>query len=307
VHSAGTQPGEKINALSAQVLAELGVDITGETPKPIDPDLLRTVDIVVTLAATPPSTCPTASRCRTGTPTNPPNAASTASSACAWFGTTSHPCRSPRQAARLSPILRPLVDPLPHYRSGHTGRTRVADGSAHEDAEAHVDRNDIVEELRRVRADFHELVSTTTPEGLRRRSNGTRWTNRQLLFHMVFGDVIVRALLPLVHFFGRLGYSRGFAATLDAGHRPFHLINYLGSCGGGQLLTTRGQAALLDRTIDVLQRKLAAETDESLARSMHFPTAWDPYFKPTMNVLDVYHFATQHYDHHRRQLGLIVQ
>ena len=49
VHSAGTQPGEKINALSAQVLAEVGVDITGETPRPIDPDQLRTVDLVITL------------------------------------------------------------------------------------------------------------------------------------------------------------------------------------------------------------------------------------------------------------------
>jgi arsenate-mycothiol transferase len=48
-HSAGTDPGAKINALSAEVLAEVGVDITGETPKPIDPELLRTVDFVVTL------------------------------------------------------------------------------------------------------------------------------------------------------------------------------------------------------------------------------------------------------------------
>ena len=180
----------------------------------------------------------------------------------------------------------------------------MADGSAGNDAEAHVGRNEIVEELRCVQADFHQLISTTTPEGLRRRSNGTRWSNRQLLFHMVFGYVIVRTLLPLVHALGQLGRSRGFAATLNAGHRPFHMINYLGSCGGGQLLTTRAQVALLDRTIDTLQRKLAAETDASLALSMHFPTAWDPYFKPTMSVLDVYHFATQHYDHHRRQLDL---
>ena len=49
VHSAGTHSGEKINTLSAQVLAEVGVDITGETPRPIDPDLLRTADLVVTL------------------------------------------------------------------------------------------------------------------------------------------------------------------------------------------------------------------------------------------------------------------
>ena len=49
VHSAGTDPGTKINTLSAEVLAEVGVDITGETPRPIDPELLRTVDVVVTL------------------------------------------------------------------------------------------------------------------------------------------------------------------------------------------------------------------------------------------------------------------
>jgi arsenate-mycothiol transferase len=49
VHSAGTDPGTSINALSARSLAEVGVDISGESPKPIDPQLLRSVDLVVTL------------------------------------------------------------------------------------------------------------------------------------------------------------------------------------------------------------------------------------------------------------------
>ncbi|UGT53330.1 low molecular weight phosphatase family protein [Nocardia asteroides] len=49
IHSAGTTPGTTVNALSAQSLLELGIDITDETPKPIDPALLRTVDLVVTL------------------------------------------------------------------------------------------------------------------------------------------------------------------------------------------------------------------------------------------------------------------
>ncbi|MBO4236215.1 MULTISPECIES: low molecular weight phosphatase family protein [Pseudonocardia] len=46
VHSAGTSPGTAVNALSAQVLDESGADITGETPTPIDPELLRRVDLV---------------------------------------------------------------------------------------------------------------------------------------------------------------------------------------------------------------------------------------------------------------------
>jgi hypothetical protein len=167
-----------------------------------------------------------------------------------------------------------------------------------------LDPIEISDEMKRAQAEFRELINKATPQELRRRSDGTRWTNRQLLFHMVFGYLIVRTLLPLVHVLGRLGLSRGFAATLNASRRPFHVINYLGSCGGGQVLTTGAMAALLDRTIRVLERKLAAESGSSLALTMHFPTAWDPYFKPTMSVLDVYHFATQHFDHHRRQLTL---
>jgi arsenate-mycothiol transferase len=49
VHSAGTRPGDALNALSAESLAEVGVDISAEHPKPIDLDLLRRVDRVIVL------------------------------------------------------------------------------------------------------------------------------------------------------------------------------------------------------------------------------------------------------------------
>ncbi|MBF6076760.1 low molecular weight phosphatase family protein [Nocardia beijingensis] len=49
VYSAGTAPGASLNALSVQSLLEVGVDIREETPKPIDPRLLRAVDLGVTL------------------------------------------------------------------------------------------------------------------------------------------------------------------------------------------------------------------------------------------------------------------
>lgn len=160
----------------------------------------------------------------------------------------------------------------------------------------------VAHELERVRAEFREMVDTVSSSDLRRRSNGTRWTNRQLLFHMVFGYLVVRTLLPLVHGLGRLGHSRGFAATLNAARSPFHLVNYAGSCVGGQLLTPHAMATLLDRTTRALQRRLAAESASSLALTMHFPPDWDPYFQPKMSVLDVYHFGTQHFDHHRGQL-----
>ncbi len=49
VHSAGTRPGEAINALSAEVIAEAGADMSGGHPKPIDPQLLARVDRVIVL------------------------------------------------------------------------------------------------------------------------------------------------------------------------------------------------------------------------------------------------------------------
>ena len=49
VYSAGTRPGDALNSLSAQSLAEVGVDVSAEHPKPIDPDVLRRVDRVIVL------------------------------------------------------------------------------------------------------------------------------------------------------------------------------------------------------------------------------------------------------------------
>jgi arsenate-mycothiol transferase len=49
VYSAGTTPATALNVLSAQSLNEVGVDITGQSPKSIDPQVVRDVDVVVTL------------------------------------------------------------------------------------------------------------------------------------------------------------------------------------------------------------------------------------------------------------------
>ena len=48
-----------------------------------------------------------------------------------------------------------------------------------------VDREAIYEELRRARVTFRRLVEEASPADLARGSSGTRWTNQQLLFHML--------------------------------------------------------------------------------------------------------------------------
>jgi len=49
VDSAGTKPGLAINALSAETLLEVGVDITGQTPKQLTDELIRSADRVIVL------------------------------------------------------------------------------------------------------------------------------------------------------------------------------------------------------------------------------------------------------------------
>lgn len=49
VHSAGTKPGSAVNELSAEVVAEVGGDMSAASPTPVDPELLARVDRVVVL------------------------------------------------------------------------------------------------------------------------------------------------------------------------------------------------------------------------------------------------------------------
>lgn len=167
-----------------------------------------------------------------------------------------------------------------------------------------MDRAAIDVEMCRVESDFVVLVEHACRADLRRRSSGTRWSNRELLYHMVFGYLVVRTLMPLVHLLGRSGRSRRFAASLNAARRPFHLINYVGSWAGGWIVPPAAMIALMRWTLRALRRRLERETDRTLALTMHFPPAWDPYFRPQMSVRDVYHYGTEHYEHHRRQLTL---
>lgn len=83
MRSAGTQPGTSINQLCAGSLAEVGVDISGERPKAIDADLLRQVGFVITVGRDAAVDAPATVEVRNWDTDEPPNAASTASTACA--------------------------------------------------------------------------------------------------------------------------------------------------------------------------------------------------------------------------------
>ena len=169
-----------------------------------------------------------------------------------------------------------------------------------------MDRQSVQAEMQRARVELRALATQASPADLRHGSAGTRWTNEQLLFHMVFGYMIVRALHPLIRLFDRLPdrAGRGFAGVLNAGRRPFHLVNYLGSCGGALVFHGPRLIRQMDRTVAALGRRLDRETDAALGRTMQFPVDWDPFFRDRMTLLEVYHYGTQHFDFHRQQLTL---
>jgi arsenate reductase (thioredoxin) len=49
VRSAGSDPGEIVNPLAAQAMAELGVDLADAFPKPLTDEVVRAADVVVTM------------------------------------------------------------------------------------------------------------------------------------------------------------------------------------------------------------------------------------------------------------------
>ncbi|GAD83336.1 DinB family protein [Nocardia asteroides NBRC 15531] len=169
-----------------------------------------------------------------------------------------------------------------------------------------VDRVEIDAEFERVRREFHKLLDSADVDDFDRRSRGTRWTNEQLLFHMVFGYMVVQRLLVLVWLLSRLpnGVSRAFARVLDAGTRPFDWINYRGSCAAARVYDRHRMGRKLDRVIGSLRARLASESEASLARGMHFPTRWDPFFTDYMTLEDVYRYPAKHFDFHREQLTI---
>ena len=165
---------------------------------------------------------------------------------------------------------------------------------------------DILAGYLRAGQELEARLRAASDADLKLKSAGTRWTNEELLFHMVFGYMVVRALLPLVRVMSRMPkpVRRAFGAALNAGTIPFDVINYWGSRSAALVFNRHRMGRQMQRTIKALTRNLEKESTQSLARWMYFPDRWDPFFEPTMTLRDVYAYPTLHFDFHARQLSL---
>ena len=204
-----------------------------------------------------------------------------------------------------------LNDPQCPFRyrglSGHTRRTyRRCRGGDDPKQVTMIDRGEIIAGYARACSELEAYLAQATDAELRARSTGTRWTNEELLFHMVFGYMVVRRLLPLVKGFGHLplGFSQVFARVLNAGLRPFDWVNYWGSRAASRVYHRHRMARKLRQLTTKLTTRQHTESNDALALRMAFPTRWDPFFRPTMTVAELYAYPTDHFDFHARQLNL---
>jgi hypothetical protein len=92
--------------------------------------------------------------------------------------------------------------------------------------------------------------------------------------------------------------------VLKSIRRPFHLINYLGSCAGARIIPPARMPGKLDHVTAALQRRRRRDTDAALDHGMRYPTSWDSFFSSYMTLAELYQYPTRHYRYHRRQLTL---
>lgn len=137
-------------------------------------------------------------------------------------------------------------------------------------------------------------------------SHNPGWTNGQLLFHVLLGFVLVPTLARLLVLFDHLPRvsARAFAAVLNLSTPLFHRINAIGPRGGARAL---GKAGIL-RQFDRVHARILARLDRAgprdWARTMPYPTRWDPRFRTDMRLADLFRYPIDHLRHHRAQMRI---
>ncbi len=146
----------------------------------------------------------------------------------------------------------------------------------------------ILDELEAARGEFRQLIEARSNDDLRRKTKGTKWTNRGLLFHMLFGYLIVRTLLWFCVVLSRFAprATRPGAALLSSLVGPFNWINFVGSVIGSRLFTPSRMVRKMDRVTQTLERRLRNASDDLLSRGMYYPTKRDPFFRQYMTIAD---------------------
>lgn len=160
-------------------------------------------------------------------------------------------------------------------------------------------------ELESTRATFHSLLDSLSEADLKRKSRNAGWTNGEILAHMLFGFIILNALLPMARLWGRLPKwtSKPFVWLLNAFTVPFNWINALGARLQAHVFTYRRLDKLFDWVHASLLRQIDSIKDDEWEHGMYYPTRWDSNFDEFMTIRKLFHYPVVHFNFHIGQIA----
>lgn len=154
------------------------------------------------------------------------------------------------------------------------------------------------------REEYHSLLKSFSENDLKRRSNNQGWTNKEVLFHILLGFIVVTLLFPMVKLFAKLPntYSKIFASMLNASTPIFNFLNAFGARIGGKIFSVSALDKKFSQTIDNLLRKLETVKEEEWEKGMYFPHKWDGLFDEYMTNEKLFHYPVSHFKFHLKQI-----
>lgn len=160
-------------------------------------------------------------------------------------------------------------------------------------------------ELEIAQGTFHSILDSLSETDMHRHSLNPGWTNGEILAHILFGFIILNALLPMARIWGRFprSSSKPFARLLNAFTRLFNWINALGARGQGKVFTYKRIGKLYDGTYHSLLRKIDSIKGDEWDRGMYYPTKWDSNFSEFMTLEKLFHYPVIHFNFHKNQIS----
>ncbi len=171
--------------------------------------------------------------------------------------------------------------------------------------DSHSTKDIIKAELESTRATFHALLDSLSESDLRKKSCNAGWTNGEILAHMLFGFIILNALLPMARLWGWFPKwtSRPFAGLLNLFTVPFNWINALGARMQARVFTYHRIGNLFDRIYFSLIKQINSIKDEEWEHGMCYPTRWDANFNDFMTIEKLFHYPVIHFNFHIEQIA----
>jgi hypothetical protein len=160
-------------------------------------------------------------------------------------------------------------------------------------------------ELEATRATFHALLDSLSENDLRKKSRNPGWTNGEILAHILFGFIILNALLPMARLWGRLPRraSKVFAGLLNAFTTPFNWVNALGARLQAWAFTYKRIGKIYDWVYFSLVKQINSIKDGEWERGMHYPIRWDSNFSDFMTIEKLFHYPVIHFNFHLGQIA----